>query len=105
VLEPFSLQYYQQYNTEWTSNRVANINTERQRALLRSSKGVTATAKDSDPRPLTAATTRLEPVHCPPPPCPPFPSFPAFSAVPPPCLPHRDTTARPCYTRDSVTHP
>ena len=49
VLEPFSLQYYQQYNTEWTSNRVANINTERQRALLRSSKGVTATVKDSVP--------------------------------------------------------
>jgi len=49
VLEPFSLQYYQQYNTEWTSNRVAKINTERQSALLRSSKGVTATAKDSVP--------------------------------------------------------
>ena len=48
VLEPFSLQYYQQYNTEWTSNRVANINTERQRALLRSSKGVTATAPVTD---------------------------------------------------------
>ena len=25
VLEPFSLQYYQQYNTEWTSNRVGAI--------------------------------------------------------------------------------
>jgi hypothetical protein len=44
VLEPFSLQYYQQYNTEWTSNRVSKINTERQLALLRSSKGTSTTA-------------------------------------------------------------
>lgn len=44
VLEPFSLQYYQQFSTEWTSNRVSKINTERQLALLRSSKGQTTTA-------------------------------------------------------------
>jgi hypothetical protein len=54
VLEPFSLQYYQQYNTEWTSNRVSKINTERQLALLRSSKGQTTTA----PAGTTTAPTR-----------------------------------------------
>lgn len=49
VLEPFSLQYYQQFSTEWTSNRVSKINTERQSALLRSSKGTTSTAPVTTP--------------------------------------------------------
>lgn len=44
VLEPFQLQYYQQFNTEWTSSRISKINTERQMALLRSSKGKSVTS-------------------------------------------------------------
>lgn len=57
VLEAFSLQYYQQFNTEWTSSRVSRINTERQLALLRSSKGITGTA----PAPGAAAPAGTPP--------------------------------------------
>jgi len=57
VLEPFSLQYYQQGSTEWTSNRVAKINNERQRVLLRSSAGTSST----EPVPGTNAPTGTAP--------------------------------------------
>jgi hypothetical protein len=50
VLEPFTLQYQNQFSTEWTSNRVANINLERQRAMLRASKG-SSTVSDVPPTP------------------------------------------------------
>ena len=51
VLEPFSLHYYQQFSTEWTSNRVSKINTERQLCLLRASKGTTTTTTTPVPAP------------------------------------------------------
>jgi len=42
VLEPFTLNYYQQASTGWSSNRISKINTERQLCLLRASKGSTS---------------------------------------------------------------
>ena len=57
VLEPFSLQYYQQGSTEWSSNRVAKLNNERQRVLLRSSKGTTTTTPAPGAAPALGAPT------------------------------------------------
>ena len=89
VLEPFSLQYYQQYITEWTSNRVVEDQHRAPAALLRSSKGTTSTA----PVPSTTPLTSTEPadLHAapltqrrphPPPPAPlALPALPALPAV------------------------